>query len=240
MPDPHAKTDRHVLVGVFAKHWTPGRTKTRLAAKLGDEQAALASRHFLRATLQRIQRVAAARVLAFSPSDKEADFAELAESLDAAWTLMPQPEGSLGDRMKWFFDQCAALGARSAVLLGSDSPDFPIEAVRSAIDWLESPDKDQGVVFGPAEDGGYWLIGARGPTPPVLSDMPWSEANLLARSIERLVSLGWRRGAEYELTTEWCDIDSADDLERLKLRLTKSALDDQTLASLAEELSGLG
>ena len=232
-------TSKGVVLGVFAKHWTPGLSKTRLAATIGPEQAARAAQLFLATTLNRLSEIQAEHLLAYAPEEHFDAFLEMTSQCPAAWRLALQPDGTLGQRIRWFFEEAFTKGAKSALLLGSDSPDFPVEAVQRAIDWLaktgdaESQDESR-LVLGPSTDGGYWLIAAQGSAPPVLDDMPWSEQTLLEKTLARLDSIGWRQGYEYELVDTWDDIDTEEDLAALKARIR----DREEFAELAEFVSG--
>src|SRR5262245_60359765 len=107
------------LLGMFAKHWTPGRVKTRLAVELGEERAAEIHRAFVSTLLRRFGSLADERILAFDPPDRHGDFQRAAGT---AWQLMPQDGGDLGGRMATFFTATLG-GAERVILIGSDSPD---------------------------------------------------------------------------------------------------------------------
>lgn len=124
----------------------------------------------------------------------------------------------------------------AAVLVGSDSPDMPLSAVREAIDWLQEPGVDRRTVLGPTSDGGYWLIGVHGDLPPIFADMPWSETSLLATTKARLDDAGWMQGTDYRLLQPWYDVDEADDLARLRQGLPDG---DLHLLALAKQLDAL-
>lgn len=223
-----------VTLGVFAKHWTPGHAKTRLAGGVGERAAAELSRLFLEATLRRLSQEVTgvgARVLAYSPEPSRAEFGGLKSVRDAQWKLEPQPAGDLGQRMKAYF------GAHGpALLLGSDSPNLPLEAVEAAAWWLGDPGGRTQVVLGPSEDGGYWLIGCRTEALPIFDAMPWSQPRLLEATLQRLEQQGWKSGVDFRLVDRWYDIDTVDDLNRLRSELVPS---DPALGRLAEQIDSL-
>ena len=191
------------LLAVFAKHWTPGQVKTRLADSIGAEQAALHYRQFLATTLRRFADIAEERMVVFSPADRREDFAALC---GVAWQLVPQGEGDLGARMAAFLGAMLDKTARRIVILGADSPDLPVDFVRQAFAALES----SSVVLGPSDDGGYYLLGARGTPPPIFDHMPWSQPTLLAATTTRLAE---HRIAAHLLPL-WYDIDDEASLRR--------------------------
>lgn len=236
-----------VQIGVFAKHWTPGQTKTRLAAAIGPTAAARVSKLFLEATLRRVGELkqdlegdrAVALSLAFTPASRADEFAALPHLAADAWRVEPQGDGSLGARMRRFFDDATQHGS-AALLVGSDSPHLPMTAFRNALTTLVEPGRRR-AVFGPTGDGGYWLVGCRGETPPVFDDaMPWSQPTLLNASLERMRASGWREGADFRLVDEWYDIDEADDLSRLRGWLAaKPDTADEALIRLGQQLDSL-
>lgn len=221
-----------VQIGVFAKHWTPGKTKTRLASTLGASLAAECSQKFLQTTLVRLSALSGnveSRMLAFTPSEQASAFADLTRGWSFPWQQTPQPAGDLGEKMTWFFEQAFQSGHQSAMLLGSDSPDFPTSAVEKGLQWLSSFQNDQAgkLVLGPATDGGYWCVGATGIVPPIFGAMPWSQPNLMESSLEKLNEIGWSEGTDYLLLDEWYDIDHEIDLRELQKRIDRLKLSDK-------------
>src|SRR5881394_356097 len=88
------------LLAIFAKHWTPGRVKTRLAAALGAARAAAIHRLFVETLIARFGQIADERVVVFTPNEMERSFRDLAGD---KWQAMPQSDGDLGCRMKALF-----------------------------------------------------------------------------------------------------------------------------------------
>lgn len=225
-----------VALGVFARHWTPGQTKTRLAADIGADAAAKLSKAFLTSTLERLasgQTGATRRVVAFTPDDRGDEFQALVAGGEGGWRCEPQASGTLGERMAAFFERHSP-----ALLVGSDSPNLPLDAVRQASDWLRDDPPGPRLVLGPSVDGGYWLIGARGPLPAIFGQMPWSEPTLFETTVGRLYDEGWREGADYRIVDRWYDVDGIDDLRRLRNDLAnhRGAPPDEPLRRLAEQI----
>lgn len=159
---------------VLAKAPRMGRVKTRLARGIGQAQAL----RFYRATLARTLRVLGRdprwdRVVAVAPDRALAGWPD-------AWRAVPQGAGDLGVRM---LRQLAAAPG-PAVLIGGDIPGVTPAAIARAFQEL----RRHAVVFGPAEDGGYWLIGTRRPPRDIhaLSGVRWSTPHALADSIDAL------------------------------------------------------
>ena len=234
--------ERHLADGfsrrlaLFAKHWTPGRAKTRLAATIGDSAAAEAAKEFLTVTMRRFATIPCAPLLAYTPIERRDAFSELADAVGGNWRVEPQPDvPSLGERMAWLFRSSSEEGFGAAVIVGSDSPDMPLAAVNRAFAWLEESGPPDRVVFGPTQDGGYWLIGARGNPDLVLGDMPWSRADLMDETLKTLDRAGWKQGQEFELVEEWYDVDTGDDLSALCERIELAPDPEASLQSLAEK-----
>ncbi len=215
------------LLGIFAKHWTPGRVKTRLAAELGERRAAEVHRLFVQTLLDRFRDAADLHILAFDPPAGESDFRAAA---GPSWQLLPQGTGDLGQRMAAFFDAGLARAQR-IVLMGSDSPDLPAAYVAEAFAALTAAD----VVLGPAADGGYYLVGARGAVPPIFSGISWSTSDVWPQTIARLAAARLR----WHGLPQWYDVDTGDDLRRLRLRLAQSRATDPHLNALADRLAVL-
>ena len=165
-------------VVIFAKAPALGRVKSRLARGIGHT-VALA---FYRAALARVlQRVARDKrwdtVLAVSPDG--------ASRRPALWpvraALCPQGSGDLGARMARAFRQ---LPKGQVVIIGADIPDIRADHIARAFAALGTSD----LVFGPARDGGYWLIGAKGAarTAAMFTDVRWSTAHALADTVANL------------------------------------------------------
>lgn len=216
-------------LSVFAKYWEPGKVKTRLAASIGDSEAAEVAEAFLLTTLRRHLGVAQGCRIAYSPNDARQDF----ELLAPDWKLRSQTNGNLGDRMAHEFQQCTEQPVNRVVLVGADSPDLPLGIVTEAFDRLQQ----FRLVLCPSSDGGYCLIGARGGVPPILQDMPWSSEGLWQATMNRLAEHDWREGREYAVLPEWYDVDSAEDLVQLRENLATT--DEQALISLRERLDGI-
>lgn len=190
------------------------RTKTRLAPRLSPEaRLALCEAMLLdkRDQLAGIDRVA--RVLAFDPPTcGEA----MARRMGEGWTLIAQGDGDLGARMHRVGSALLGEGYASVIFVGSDSPTLPIERVIEARDALERAERD--AVIGPAEDGGYYLIGVRRSEPALFAGIEWSTERVFEQQMSALRALRARTrvlGSSY-------DVDVPSDLDRLARELNES------------------
>ncbi len=227
----HASAQR--VVGVFAKHWTPGKVKTRLATTIGHERAARFHLAALTTTVARLSNLGALHILAVTPREMLVEFKL---KMVPQWQIEPQCEGNLGTRMHHFFATHIASAPEGVVLLGSDSPDLPLALVEQAFHRL----RHVRLVLGPSTDGGYYLIGARGEVPPVFNDMPFGAPSLFDTTLATLADLGWKPGTDFDTLAPWYDVDEYDDLVRLHRNLNESFTLETPLLSLRNSLVELG
>ncbi len=96
-----------------------------------------------------------------------------------------------------------------ALLMGTDCPSLTADDLQESAEVLR---RGVDAVIGPAEDGGYVLIGLRRHTPELFTGIPWGTGAVLPRTRERLSGLGWKW---HELSEQW-DVDRPEDIERLK------------------------
>ncbi len=215
------------LLGMFAKHWQPGKVKTRLAVTLGESHAAMVQAFFVCALVERLQTAADRRVVAFSPAGAEKAFGCLAKG---RWELAAQSEGDLGERLDWFFAN-ALKSALRIVVIGSDSPDLPRAYIDEAFAALQTKD----VVLGPTADGGYYLVGIARRLPPIFRGIDWSTPAVWPQTIGRLQAAGL---AWHELPP-WYDVDDEAGLHELARRLAAADPIEPRLLQLERELFAL-
>lgn len=182
---------------LFAKYPVPGRAKTRLAPALGQQGAADLHRLLAKRTYDTL-------VASGYPVEVQYDLAS--EEDFRAWlgdeaTYVQQAEGDLTARL------LAASRDEPHIFFGADTPDLTVDIVKDAAMLLiHSHD----VVIGPAEDGGYYLIGLKYPIPQLLRDMPWSTDRVLPLTLEQLDALD----IEPFLLSMLADCDRPEDLAR--------------------------
>lgn len=211
-------------VGIFAKYWEPGQVKTRLAASIGQAEAAKLYRAFVETLLDRFGQAPYRRVLAYWPSERARQFEEVAGD---RWHLEAQSAGNLGQRMTDYFANAAAAGATRTVLIGSDSPTLPLEIFEVAFRALESVD----VVLGPSEDGGYYLVGVSRSVTSIFDGVEWSSSRVFEQTVKNISQskLTW------SALPTFYDIDDLSDLERLKDELCRyHGEEGEALARLGE------
>ena len=191
---------------VFAKEPLPGGVKTRLAAAIGPTPAAEIYRELTALTLSHAVAARHAGVidrieLWCAPSANSSYFRGLASFTGA--TLHTQIEGDLGARMtNAIADALTRTGA--ALLIGTDCPLLDADRLAQAAALLACHD----AVLGPAEDGGYVLVGARRPLP--FAAIRWSSAHALDDTAAGFARAGIHWAA---LPVLW-DVDEPADLAR--------------------------
>ena len=195
--------ERRAVV-VLAKWPRAGRAKRRLAGDIGSARSTALARAFLADTLALVERSAPDRlVVAYAPPLARARFAGVAP--DAL--LVAQPRGSFGTRL----EHALAAGlarAQGALVIGTDTPTLPPRLIERGFAALADAD----CVIGPAEDGGYYLIGARRALPAALfRRMPWSTADVLDETLRRARDAALR----VAVLPRWYDIDDAAGVRRL-------------------------
>jgi len=194
-------------LGIFAKAPQPGLVKTRLIPTLGAETAAALHARLVARTLATAQAARAGDVeLWCSPHEQHPFFRSLFER--SGCSMRRQCEGDLGERMADAANRM--LGRASfAIIVGADCPALTAHDLRIARDGLAD---GCDAVLGPAEDGGYYLIGLRRPLPAIFDGIDWGSERVLEQTRQALRSLGlrWR-----ELALRW-DVDRPPDLDRLR------------------------
>lgn len=194
-------------VVIFVKAPRAGRVKTRLGTVIGMGRAAALFRIMTMRTILEAEKSGAEVVLAVDP-------VSALEGWGATWPphllRMAQGRGDLGDRMGRFFSH---LPAGPVVIIGADAPGLRARHLRSAFDALRGRD----AVFGPATDGGYWLIGLarRRAAPDLFAKVRWSTKHALADTQASLPP-----GFNIAMLEKLNDIDEAADLASFGLHAT--------------------
>lgn len=195
------------ILAVFARAPVLGRVKTRLSPPLTADEALALHRALVEDTLEalgRLERPAMSRLLLLSEPLKRATDLDVPRE----WSIGTQSSGQLGEKLASLFYTSFRRGVERVVVLGSDSPTLPLEAVGEAFERLASKD----AVIGPAEDGGYYLLGTRVWIPELFQNVAWGSSKVLEQTLSKLQ----RTGRSHDLLVPWYDVDRAEDLERLR------------------------
>jgi len=205
-------------IAVMAKAPWPGQVKTRLQTVLDPAEAAALSSAFLQDATSNIQAAAAHAPIhgfvAYAPVGAEGRF----DGLLAPGTGLVLADGADGDAEGVEgFGRCLlhatrallALGYGAACLLNADSPNLPTALLVQAARYLLAPGRQ--AVLGPAEDGGYWLLGMQSAEPALYAHIAWSTGVVAATTARRAQEIG----LPLHTLDPWFDVDDRVSLERL-------------------------
>jgi uncharacterized protein len=201
---------QRVLI-LHAKAPLAGFAKSRLVDPVAGRDAAFVARladAFLRDTLTQCRDTGADEVVFHFAPPESADYFR---SLDPAAHLQPQLDAPFGVRLATAFASVFARGDADVVLVGMDTPHLSAATMRAAFTSLDDAD----AVLGPAEDGGYYLIGMTRRHDSLFDCIDWSTPRVAAQTRDRARSAGL---SLVELVEEF-DVDDTDDLERLRTLL---------------------
>ena len=191
---------------VFAKAPIPGQVKTRLIPVMGPKAAAALHEKLVLRTLTTAVKANLGQIdLWCSPSVKHPFFIRCSREFKVK--LYKQPEGDLGKRMGSALKKTLEK-ASHAILIGTDVPGLTSTDLKKAAIILKRGAK---IAIGPAEDGGYVLIGMSHYSPELFTEISWGTGFVMEETRKRLHRLGWRWR---ELRKFW-DVDRPEDMERL-------------------------
>jgi len=176
---------------VFTRYPEPGKTKTRLIPCLGPHGAAALQRRMTEHLLINVRRLGDVRPVAL-----EIRYAGGSRELMQGWLgcspmYTPQSCGDLDRRMGSAFNDAFGSGVDAAVIVGTDIPGITPEILNQAFAALQNWD----LAFGPAHDGGYYLIGMHKNSfgralPQLFSGIPWGTADVLDISLKIAAKIG--------------------------------------------------
>ncbi|MDP6651099.1 MAG: TIGR04282 family arsenosugar biosynthesis glycosyltransferase [Gammaproteobacteria bacterium] len=208
MPDEAKSAYRYpqARIVVFARAPLPGQVKTRLQAKLGPEGCLLLYTAMLDRLLATLRRAELAPVELWVSSNADHEvFISYCNKKD----IYIQNGQDLGQKMHWAAGQVLANSAVDGVLIiGTDCPAMDSAYLEGALMALGQGNE---VVIGPAEDGGYVLIGLKQPCPGLFQGIEWGSERVLSQTLQRLAQLK----LPYALLEPLWDVDRPQDLQRL-------------------------
>jgi uncharacterized protein len=205
---------------IFGKPPRPGVTKTRLIPALGARNAALVARALLEDTVEAALQVRNAQVVISATENFLLEGRNL--------PLWIQPEGDLGNRVEKIL-QKALVKSPCVLAVGADTPGLTPAMLEDALESLDSYD----AVLGPTEDGGYYLVGLTRCPEGLFLNIRWSSAVTLQDTIARLTQFGIR----HTLAKEWFDLDTEEDLNRVRRLLKSSTFVAPRLASVMRSIA---
>jgi rSAM/selenodomain-associated transferase 1 len=189
---------------IIAKYPEEGSVKTRLKGIMSDQDRLKLYITLLKHTVERLKAISGVDTfIAFAPEGSGEYFSQFNVG------LISLHKGDLGIRMFEAFKEVFDIGYQKAALVGADIPDLSASIILSAMNILS----DNDLVYGPAKDGGYYMVGMSKLIKEVFEDVPWSSDQTLKKSISKAQECNYSIG----FTETLSDIDTIDDLKRAGL-----------------------
>ncbi len=197
------------IYGLLVKYPEAGRVKTRLALDIGAEGAAEIYRMIAERVFANTYPLAGAdfeRVIFYSPQEAKVRF----EQWLSGARLILQNGRDIGEIMQNALKTLVeSEGAAKAVLTGADIPDINRDVIKDAFLRLDDAD----VVIGPAEDGGYYLIGMKAVHPEIFKGISWSTEKVF----DETVGIIERMRLSYSMVKKLSDVDRKEDIAGLSV-----------------------
>lgn len=174
----HFPTSKKALI-IFTRNPVLGKVKTRLAKTIGNEAALNIYNHLLLHTATTVAQVKADRFVFYSKSIHKNDVWN-----SSLFRKKLQYGEDLGMKMKNAFNELFLLGYKEVIIVGSDLLDLQPKHIEEAFHKLENHD----VVIGPAEDGGYYLLGMKTLHSQIFNNKKWGTDTVFQNTINDLQS----------------------------------------------------
>jgi rSAM/selenodomain-associated transferase 2/rSAM/selenodomain-associated transferase 1 len=184
---------------IFVKNPEKGKVKTRLAKTIGAEKALEVYQKLLQITKSIVDPLSVHKQVWYSRFVDEDDLWS-----EGGYEKHPQEGENLGKRMQHAFEQAFTGGHQKVVIIGSDCSSLETDILREAFDQLD----DHDVVIGPANDGGYYLLGMSEFYPSLFEGKTWSTSSVFESTIRQVENLN----ISYHLLPTLNDIDTEADL----------------------------
>ena len=188
-------TEPYAIV-VLGKEPIPGTVMTRLAEDIGNDKASKVQ-WTLALHIMRILTTTRYPVVLHLRGNLNGTFAS--QCMDLGVTVEEQVPGTLTDKIHH-----ASKWAQRTLILGMDMPLIDIVEIEKAM-------QETQLILGPAEDGGYWIIGGTNLPIEILTDIPWSTNNVYQSTLDKCTQLK----LEYKVLSCQQDVDTVSDLQDL-------------------------
>lgn len=186
---------------IIAKYPEKENVKTRLKGLMPDEKRLDLYVSMLENTLNKLRSIPDVDTyIAYAPESATDYFTRFGVG------LILLHEGDLGARMFHAFREMFKTGYQRVALVGVDIPDLSSTIILKAFILLSLDD----IVYGPAKDGGYYLVGMRKLIREIFEDVPWSSDQTLRRSLDKAEQYGY----SVAFTETLSDVDTMDDVRR--------------------------
>lgn len=197
----------NTIILIFTRYPEPGKTKTRLISVLGTEGAADLQRRMTWETLAKVVSVVHSRGVAFEICYDGGDDLLMADWLGRGLSFRRQCDGNLGEKMLKAFEHAFDQGFEYVILLGCDCPNLSQKIIEDSMSMLKESD----LVLGPANDGGYYLIGLRQLHQGLFDAIPWGTKDVFKITLAIAKGLG----LSVQTTKHLDDVDRPEDLQFL-------------------------
>jgi len=188
---------------VFLKFPEPGKVKTRLAKDVGEERAATIYSNIAKTIVENVvDHDSYKTAIYYDPPGKEEEIQQWIGNQTLQYYA--QKGNFLGDKISNAFEEVFINGSEYAVIIGSDCVDVSSDTIKEALTLLNEND----VVLGPANDGGYYLLGLNKHRTEIFQDIDWSTEQVLNQTIEKILE----NNLSYRLLKILKDIDNVNDL----------------------------
>lgn len=188
---------------ILFKNPIEGKVKTRLGATIGDEKALMVYLELLEHTFRVARSVSGVQLHLFY-----SDFIDIRlPHIGSDDELYLQTKGSLGEKIKNAFETVHK-PADQTIIIGSDCPGISSELIQQAFEYLDT----FSLVLGPAEDGGYYLLGQTNVDLSLFEGIDWSTDKVLKQTYQKAI----QRGNSVKLLIALSDVDTEDDLHLLE------------------------
>jgi rSAM/selenodomain-associated transferase 1 len=189
-------------LAIYVKDPENDLVKTRLAASIGQEAARSVYRKLLAHTRSVTDQLTGA--------DSYVCYANQLNAADGwqsdRYARVKQAGSGLGERMENTLTDLLGKGYQRVVLIGSDCPEINLQIMEQAFEALHHCD----LVLGPANDGGYYLVGIRRLLPGIFGLPTWSHNRVLQMTLE----IARAHQYSYTLLPALNDIDDLEDLQQ--------------------------
>lgn len=191
---------------IFTRNPELGKVKTRLAKTIGDVPALQVYKDLLQHTMEQTQNIDCAKFVFYDTAIIENDIWK-----ETVYQKRIQSQGDLGQKMQAAFEHLFEKGYTNCIIVGSDLFELKSAIIDRAFAELAKNDG----VLGPAEDGGYYLLGLKKMIPSVFKNKEWGTSTVLKNTLQDLMQ--FKVGFLPTLN----DIDTIEDLEKSNYILKK-------------------
>jgi len=194
---------------LFTRYPVPGQVKTRLIPALGAEAAAALHRWMAERAAAQISSFSSASSWRGRVCCTGGTAEEVSDWLGLSLPWERQAEGDLGQRLHAGMQGSHARGHEKVLVIGADCPGLTTAVIDRAFAALERCP----MVVGPAQDGGYYLLGLRMPVEAALfTGIEWGKGTVLAETLRIAAAVG----LTWEVLEELRDVDLPDDLDEAR------------------------